>query len=156
MQTFNTSLPYFLRKVTDKHNRTIWYLSQYLKKRGITLEPGYWEKEQYMRRTHINLKIMHDNDYIEVGPSIADPEGVMFNVFTIEKTSVKFPAKLYTETIKILQNLSDKLLEGCDDIPKRLHPIRFDFFSWTRDLESSGLDDKNLELRIVFKVYHKG
>jgi len=144
-----TILPQALQKILRDHNETAWRLSRFLKKSGAKVDPFYWLKEQFMRRTSLDLRIMHDNDYVEMGPHSDDPEGKLFTVFTTERLSLNFTPGKYYRVIKFLEDFSKK------NVPENLRHVKLDFYSWQRKIKIPSMDNKNLSMPLVFSIYHR-
>lgn len=143
-----TALDPTLRKIVDDHNETSWTICKWLK--SLRGDPIYWDRDQFVRRTAVNLMIRHDNDYIEIGSPTPDPEGKMFKVFTIEKTEIKFsPGSLERVTKRL-----DEFHDG-KNVPKGMEHVILDFFYHERKLSAGSHGGTKLKYHLTFRIYHK-
>ena len=116
------------------------------------------EKEIYERllcTTGFEIKIRHDNDYIECGPATPDPHGHMFHVFTPFTVGIKFSGEDVLAITQQLELFSDKKLE----INKKLPHVHLNFYSHERDLHGDSMNFSakygiKLAYTLTFDIHH--
>jgi len=106
-----------------------------------------------MERTAIDIKIRHDNDYVEMGPLDDDPEGKMFHIITKYETSIEFAASDISRITKMLEGFSNEALEV-----EGLENVSLEFYDWERKLSAKwdevGHNKPVLTLELVFEIHH--
>jgi len=149
-----TKLVPTLNRILNHHNAKAFEIHQWLRSLGAKTCLFFDTVERFQQRTSVELRIRHDNDYIECGPCTADPEGKMFHVFTMENIEIKFPADKLSEITKTLRRFADHELTV-----KGLEYVILSFFDWERKLSADWWqvehDEPILKMEIKFRIYHR-
>lgn len=112
-------------------------------------------RERLMDQTSFEIKIRHDNDYIEMGHPTPDPEGQMFHVITPFTVEVTFKPGDILYVTQQLELFSERKLE----INKKLSHVSLSFFSWERKVKMDSMNSSprygiKLKYDIEFEVHH--
>lgn len=157
-----THLPPTLTKMFRTHCQTASRILHWLE--SIGCKTSYWydtkdgveaTTKRLLENTRLNIKIRHDNDYIECGPATDDREGQMFHVITTFCVEATFEPE---DTLAVSQQLdlfADKKLE----INKELTNVNFDFYSWSRKLKTDSSNSSTkwgikLAYDLEFEIKH--
>lgn len=145
-----TKLPAIIEEIMLRHHKTMWLIVKFLKSKRFKTDPSsFYGEEHFTRRTRINIQIMHDNDYIEMGIGAGDERGERFHIITTEKVAIVFKSRRYPNVLKFFSKL-DK-----DSFPENLQHVRFNFIPWRAKIETPSLDMENLKIELKFRVMHQ-
>ena len=158
----NTRLLPTIKKIMRHHAEKLYRLSKWIETE-LGCKPGSykWGLSDYMQRTAVDIRIRHNNDYVECGPGYDDPEGKLFNVITRAVFQAKFHPDQLVEITRKLDKLHDD--NGTmDDVKmdtKALEGVCLvNFFDYERKLKADwfAVNKKEpvLKITLEFDIYH--
>ena len=145
-----TKLPQQLQQMYHLHFLGMTKVVDWLEKQGLPI----FYRTSILQTTKLDICIRHDNDYIEIGPHISDPDGKMFHVYTTQTVAFDVPCEKlsdFMKTVKQHQSIGKK----------RIAPnieIRTDVtnqFTMQKHIFTNDYDWDKMEIRLEFRIYHE-
>lgn len=157
----HTRVPPTIAKIHRQHAESSAKILKWISSIGCDLSVYIYDKdynslvEHMLRKTSFEIKVRHENDYIECGPGIDDEEGKRFLIFTTFETNAVFDPENLQAVSQRLELFADNKLEANRAMPN----VGLDFYSWTRDLRLGDMYDSprypmKLRYKLKFKIYH--
>jgi len=112
-----------------------------------------YHKPHILNTTRFNIHIRHSNDYVEMGPLDADPEGEMFYCYTSQIVEFNVPYEIITKVGQALKNhrgIGEERIAGNIDIATDVT----NQFTMQRHMFADDLSWEKCKFRIEFRVHH--
>ena len=160
MGTNDTKLPANIKKIMRRHRDGLFKIHKFLVSLGFESDYIYRNRGRLDRITAVEIKIRHDNDYIECGPLSDDPEGKLFSIFTLAPFEAKINIAKYAAAISHLEAFAfpEKELRSDPNMaverPKGMDHILLKYFSWERKIKYCDSRPKTIIHQLDFRIYH--
>lgn len=157
-----TIIPPTIAKIHRQHFRIAAEIELWLNRIGCETPYTFYAKqgfkqlhEELMQQTIFEIKICHDNDYIEIGCALSDPKGKMFHIITPFHIETRFGPENILYITQQLELFSEKKLP----INTKLDKASLEFYSYQRKIECGSLDCSakhgiKLSYNLKFKIKH--
>lgn len=135
-----THLPPTIQKIHRQHAEVYVDLCLWIEDDlGLKVDAGpigiYKDKgrkamiERARQNTCLNIKMRHDNDYVECGPGYYDPTGEMFRIMTEDSILIEFNPE---DLQYVVQQFHLFARHKHPDSPK-FPQVSFEFYDWRND-----------------------
>lgn len=142
-----------IKKTMREHAEKSFAIQTWLKSIGCVIKYEC-TLDNFMRRTAVDIRVRHTNDYIECGPGFDDPEGKMFYVITRQEFKIEFTSDQLVSTIEKLNAFHNNKLK----IKPLENVILANFFSWERVIKADWYQvergNPKLGMILKFDIYH--
>ena len=157
-----TTIPPTIAKIHRQHFCTAVKVELWLSQIGCKTPYTFYAKqgtkqlrERLMKQTSFEIKIRHNNDYVECGCGFSDPKGEMFHIITPFRVEVKFRSENILYITQQLELFSEKKLP----INTKLNKVNLEFYSCQRKIGCGSLDCSakygiKLSYNLEFEIKH--